>query len=189
MHHIYTTPAFIVHSSPYGEAGKFLLLFTKDFGMIGAVAQGIRLAQSKLRYHVQDANFSNISVVRGKEVWRVTGAHELPYTSTSGTILHLKILKLLKRLLHGEEKNEKLFEIIEELYKTPIKEEIKEENYEAIECLTILRILNTLGYISNKDFSKYIENNLLNQELLESFKVDKKKIVEVVNSALKASHL
>jgi recombinational DNA repair protein (RecF pathway) len=53
VHHIYTNPAFIVHSSPYGEAGKFLLLFTKDFGMIGAVAQGIRLTQSKLRYHIQ----------------------------------------------------------------------------------------------------------------------------------------
>lgn len=185
MHHIYTTPAFIVHSSPYGEAGKFLLLFTKSFGMIGAVAQGIRLSQSKLRYHMQDANFSNISVVRGKEVWRVTGAHELPYTSTSGTILHLKILKLLKRLLHGEEKNEKLFEIIECLYKT----EIGEENYESVECLTILRILNTLGYISNKEFSKYIEDNSLDRDLLESFKIDKKKVVEIVNSALKASHL
>ena len=110
MHHIYTTPAFVIHSSPHGESGKFLLLFTRDFGMIGATAQGIRLGTSKLRYHIQDFDFSSISIVRGKEVWRITGAHELEHTKN--TIVHLKILKFLKRLLHGEEKNEKLFEII-----------------------------------------------------------------------------
>src|SRR3989344_8971745 len=110
MHHIYTTQAFVIHSSPYGESCKFLLLFTKDFGMIGAVAQGIRLIKSKLRYHIQDYSFSNISIVRGKEVWRLTGAHGLE-EKVQPQIIHIKILKLLKRLLHGEEKNEKLFEI------------------------------------------------------------------------------
>jgi recombinational DNA repair protein (RecF pathway) len=184
MHHIYTTKAFVVHSSPYGEAGKFLLLFTKDFGMIGATAQGIRLVQSKLRYHVQDYSFNTISIVRGKEVWRLTGAsgHE-NFIKTN--ILHIKIFKLLKRLLHGEEKNEKLFDIIESLYKN----EVTGDNFEIVECLIVLRVLNSLGYIANKEFVRFIDNNNLNNEILEEVKKEKIQILKVINKALNETQL
>ena len=184
MHHIYTTPAFVIHSTPHGEASKFLLLFTKDFGMIGAVAQGIRLSVSKLRYHVQDSDFSNVSIVRGKEVWRLTGAHELPHEQS--TLVHLKILKLLKRLVPGEEKNEKLFEILEELYKY----KVSESDFDRVECLIILRILNTLGYVrSNDEISPFLTDNSLDQKVLEEFSKIKTKALGIVNNALKESQL
>ncbi len=184
MHHIYTTPAFVIHSSPHGEAGKFLLLFTKDFGMIGATAQGIRLSQSKLRYHIQDSSFSNISIVRGKEMWRLTGAHELEHQKN--TLVYLKILKLLKRLLHGEEKNERLFEIVEELYKAVITE----EQFDTVECLTVLRVLNTLGYIQKTEkIGPFLENNSLNKEILDQFIPIKAQAIHIVNAALKESQL
>jgi DNA repair protein RecO len=184
VHHIYTTKAFVIHSSPYGEAGKFFLLFTEDFGMIGVAAQGIRLSKSKLRYHVQDNSFSNVSIVRGKEVWRLTGAHEIEYIENK--TLHLKILKLLKRLLHGEEKNERLFEIIEELYKT----EIDEKDSDTVECLTVLRILNTLGYIKNTDeINIFLEDISLTEEVISRFKLIQSKMVAIINQALKESQL
>ena len=173
MHHIYTTPAFIVHSAPHGEAGKFLLLFTKDFGMIGAVAQGIRLSQSKLRYHVQDFSFCMVSIVRGKDVWRLTGAYEIYQEKKTG-ILHIKILKLLRRLLQGEEKNNKLFEIMKDLYQTSTDH----IDHEIMECVTILQILNTLGYIPDKDLL-----------LIENAKENKAKIIKVINFALSESQL
>ncbi len=185
MHHIYTTPAFIVHSGPHGEAGKFLLFFTKDFGMIGVVAQGIRLNQSKLRYHIQDFNLSMVSIVRGKEIWRLVGAHEIE-NETESNLLQIKILKLLKRLLHGEEKNEKLFEIVEELYKN----QIKDGEEDLVECLVVLRILNTLGYIKNtKELSIFLENNLISHELITLIRQKKLTIIDVINSALKESQL
>lgn len=170
MHHIYTTKAFVIHSTPHGEAGKFLLLFTQDFGMVGAVATGIRLEKSKLKSHLQDFDYTMVSLVKGKEVWRVTGAHELAHEKITG--LHLRILKLLRRLLHGEEKNEKLFKIIEELYTT----EIVEREVEMKECLTVLQILHTLGYVAEKDMD-------------ETVKKDKKKIIAIINQSLKESHL
>ncbi|MEK7463659.1 MAG: recombination protein O N-terminal domain-containing protein [Patescibacteria group bacterium] len=184
MHHIYTTPAFIIHSSPHGEAGKFLLLFTKDFGMIGATAQGIRLGTSKLRYHMQDFNFSNVSVVRGKEVWRVTGAHELEHAPS--TLVHLKILKLLKRLLQGEDKNERLFEILKELYRT----DVKEEDFECIECLTVLRILNVLGYIRPIDrLAVFLNGNSIDRDIIGVSRKFKSDMLKAINQALKESHL
>lgn len=184
MHHVYTTPAFIIHSSAHGEAGKFLLLFTKDFGMIGATAQGIRLSQSKLKYHIQDMDFSEVSVVRGKEVWRLTGANEIEHKDI--TPVHMKMLKLLKRLLQGEESNEKLFEIIEELYQS----EFGEEQYDTVEFLTVLRILNSLGYIQTTDIiSPFLENNSLNLEMIEKFAPLKKQALQIINAALKESQL
>lgn len=184
MHHIYTTKAFVVHSGPHGEAGKFLLLFTKDFGMIGATAQGIRKIESKLRYHVQDACFSDVSIVRGKEVWRLTGAHELPCTKNSS--LTLKILKLLKRLLHGEEKNEELFNIIETLYLTPISD----DEFDIVETLTVFRILNTLGYIKNDEEVKvFLDNNSLDKDIINKFQNIKSKAIAMINNALKESQL
>ena len=184
MHHVYTTRAFVVNSTPYGEAGKFLLLFTRDFGMIGAVAQGIRLAKSKLRYHVQDYSFCSVSIVRGKEVWRLVGAHEIPNDEKKG-ILHIKILKLLKRLLQGEERNEKLFSIVNALYEI----NIKKEDYEAVECLIILRILNSLGYISSKEFNSLFDKDIINDEVISHTRENKIRIIKVINSALKESQL
>ncbi len=184
MHHIYTTPAFVVYSSPHGESGKFLQLFTKDFGMIGAVAQGIRLNQSKLRYHLQDSDFSNVSVVRGKEVWRVTGAQELDKRKNRS--VYLKTLRLLKRLLHGEEKNEELFEIIEELYRA----EIKEEDNDNVECLVVLRILNNLGYISNNsEFEELLVSKVIDDQVLGLVKRHKSLLIKTINQALNESQL
>ncbi len=185
MHHLYTTPSFIIHSSPYGESGKFLLLFTKDFGMIGATAQGIRLIQSKLRYHTQDYSFSNISIVRGKDMWRLTGAEALNI-SIKARSLHIKILKLLKRLLHGEEKNEKLFKIVELLFTS----EIDEKDFDIVECVTVLRILDSLGYIRNTEkLESFLTDNQINDEILVKAQASKSHIVQIINSALKESQL
>src|SRR3989338_4347951 len=76
MNPIHTTPGFIIASRPYGETGKILSIFTRDIGLVGAVAQGIRLEKSKLRYHTQDYSFGTFSFVRGRELWRLTDARD-----------------------------------------------------------------------------------------------------------------
>lgn len=185
MHHIYTTPAFVVSSLPKGEAGKSLLLFTRDFGMIWATAQGIRLEQSKLRHHIQDYSFSYVSIVRGKEMWRLTGAGELE-EKIKPSKLYVRILNVLKRLLTGEEKNEKLFEIIE----TSAQASFDEKDTEFVECIIMLRILNALGYISNKkEFEQFLADNSLAPGLIEEMKKVKLLVVQEINSALKESQL
>ncbi len=185
MHHIYTTPAFVINSTSYGEAGKFLMIFTRDFGMIGAVAQGIRLSKSKLKYHIQDYTFSQISIVKGKEVWRLTGTGEIENISKPN-ILHIKIFKLLKRLLPGEEKNEELFEIIESLYKI----NLNDLDINLIEYLTVLRILFILGYIKKtQEIDKYLDNISLNKEITEELSNDKHLVIKLINNGLYESQL
>lgn len=183
MHNIYTTRGFIINSINQGEANKYINIFTEDFGMIGAVAQGIRLSKSKLKSHLDDGYLSKISVVKGKEVWRLVGAEKISEKTNS---VYLKVLKLLKRLLHGEEMNSKLFEIIESLYSF----EIDEEDSELIECLAVIRVLNNLGYIREiTQFKELFENNSFEKKLLEIVKKYKVDIVKIINNAFKESHL
>ncbi len=74
MHHIYNTEGFVIGGTNVGEANKLLKIFTKDFGMITGSAQGIRHLKSKLRYSLQDFSYSSVSLVKGKEMWRVVNA-------------------------------------------------------------------------------------------------------------------
>ena len=192
-HHIYTTPGFVIHSSPHGEAGKFFLVFTRDLGMIGASAQGVRLSQSKLRYYVQDFSYSLLSFVRGKEMWRMTGAKEIEEIGEmkkDNRRLFVRILTLLKRLLHGEEKNEKLFLIIENFSRYLGGREMDKEGRELVEYVTVLRILDCLGYISNKNaFSSILSGSVLNEGILNEVKLLKASIIVAINNGLKESQL
>ena len=144
-HHIYTTPGFVVDSYPNGESGKFIYIFTRDLGMVAGVATGIRLSQSKLRYHAQDFSLSNFSLVRGKEVWRIVGAESIA-ADTPPTLspLFVRVLKILRRLIPGEEKNEILFETILSAYYHLASDQSHHQN---VEYIIMLRILHQLGYI------------------------------------------
>lgn len=189
-HHIYTTPGFVVKSSPHQEAGKFFYIFTRELGMVGTIAQGVRLNQSKLRFHVQDYSYSLFSLVRGKEVWRVTGAGEfagiLPEENMK---LYAKILSLLERLLPGEEKNERLFEVMDRFHEFLSRGNLAGKA-EPVEIATVLRILDCLGYVSKKDlFAKIVETNGLSQEVFEEVKSNKALIIKEINNALKESQL
>ncbi|MFA6404918.1 MAG: recombination protein O N-terminal domain-containing protein [Candidatus Paceibacterota bacterium] len=81
MHNIYTTSGFVIGSSLYGEADKMLFVFTRDFGLVNVIAKGIRLGKSKLRFCVQDYSLGIYSLVRGRDIWRLTDARELVSSS------------------------------------------------------------------------------------------------------------
>ncbi len=187
-HHIYTTPGFIVHSAPQGEAGKYFLIFTRDLGMIGATAQGVRFSKSKLRYYMQDFARSLFSVVKGKEVWRVIGAKELGEGEIreENKKLYVRVLSLLKRLLPGEEKNEKLFEILEHFYEYVSHNKLEKEALELLEYLVVYQILNSLGYVHAQN---ELETAEITNETLEKVKFHKETIIKEINNGLKESQL
>src|ERR1035437_4083782 len=103
MHHIYTTKAIIIKSVPIGEANKYYFLLTEDLGFIRASAQGVRLDKSKLKGHLQEFCLVKISLVKGKEVWRITGVETIERADllkeTNKLIAIKNIFSLLLRLL------------------------------------------------------------------------------------------
>jgi recombinational DNA repair protein (RecF pathway) len=118
---VYTTRGWILGSAPTGEASKMYTLYTEDFGLVHARAQGVRLLSSKLRYNLADYGLCDISLVRGKEFWRLTGASSLPLPE-KGKVIRARVLGLVRRLVQGEEKNERLFVALEDLSREDLSE-------------------------------------------------------------------
>ncbi len=112
MYHLYYTDAIVLGAAPSGEGSKTISLFTRELGLITATAQSVREERSKLRYGLQDFSYSHITLVRGKEYWRITGAECVEHL-LSGSLeperMIGRVCRLLRRLLAGEEKNEPLF--------------------------------------------------------------------------------
>ena len=194
MNHIYTTEATIIKSLPSSEANKTYLLFTRDLGFIKATAQGVRKDKSKLKGHLQDLSLMNISVVKGREVWRIVSAESILQTPFMKDFQKLEIVRniysLLLRLIHGEEKNEALFDCILSFYNFLSKNDFTEDNLKNLETIVVLRILYLLGYFKKSfDLSGFAEKNDLNFELLDSFKDKRKLAISEINTALKETHL
>jgi len=197
MHTIHTTPGFIIDSKPYGEAGKILWIFTRDFGLVVATAQGIRLEKSKLRYFCQDRSFGEFSLVRGKEYWRLVSAsssealwiNEAEHRSSEA--LFARIVLLLRRLVQGEEAHPELFDHISALNDFCISGKgLSLDELSVLESLSVFRILGLLGYIgTDDDMASFMPGPAITKDLL--VEASKKRIAlnKHINKALKESHL
>ena len=114
-HTLYSTECIVLGSVDSGEANRYISLFTREMGLVRAVARSVREEKSKLRYCLQSFSFTDATLVRGREVWRITGAeeryslhHEIK-DNKDKLFTVTQILNLLERLVHGEEKNNYLF--------------------------------------------------------------------------------
>jgi DNA repair protein RecO (recombination protein O) len=195
-HHIYHTEGFVLASSPTQEANKMLYIFTKELGVVHASAQGIRLLKSKLRYSLQDFSYANISLVRGKDIWRVTNASSVTtrfpniFSQPEYFEIYTKILTLLRRLLNGEEKNEELFALLVKAFDFLETSAPKTFQPLSFECILVLQILHNLGYGSpHSAFEEYGLSVDWSGELITSFEPHRSRALAEINSSLRESHL
>lgn len=195
MHHIYHTEGFILKSVPTGEANRLFYILTKDLGLIKATAQGVRLLKSKLRYKLQNQTLVKISVVRGKEIWRIVGVeHEESFKNAHNkgrekTSFFAKISSLVLRLSPGEEKNEQLFNTVWEIF-SYLENNGEILLDECVEHIVALRILKHLGYLKNmQEFSFLGNDNIIEESRLCLARESRKLIIAEINNALQESHL
>jgi len=197
-HHIYQTRAFIIDGSDIGEANRLITLFTEDLGFIYAAVQGVRLMKSKLRPSMQDMSFSKVSLVRGKELWRMTDAEKL--ISLHDRRLNPKIRKLfseelsfLKRLAQGESRHEELFNFLSKFCEFVLKHpSFSIEHVATLDVLAKMNILHELGYGSDegsiKEFSSGSGFSFSEASVL-SAEEHLKELKDHIQKALQSSHL
>jgi len=194
MYAIYTTSGFIVGSKPYGEAGKVLFIFTRDFGLVTAIAQGIRLEKSKLRYGAQDCSLGDFSFVKGKEFWRLTSigdsrsATDVPQ-GTRELIARLGIL--LRRFIQGEDCNIGLFDHIEDCVDfLGHRPELTDEQLKTAESIAVFGMLELLGYIGkDPSVQDRLAQKRISVEMLDEMLSDRLVLNKHINKALRESHL
>jgi DNA repair protein RecO (recombination protein O) len=194
MHHIYHTHGFILGSRNTGEANKIFIVYTREMGLIRAVAQGVRLNKSKLRFSLQDFSYVKVDFVRGRDIWRITSAKSISSFAfargdRASILLIARVSKLIERLCDGEENNEKIFDdLIQALYLLD-ETDIKKDSREALELHLVLRIMDTLGYIGESPlFEKYI-GSAFEHSYIENLLKDRQSIITHINKALTESQL
>ena len=162
-YHIYTTKGIILSLRDHQEADRVYSILTRDFGLVRATATGVRKLESKLRGALEPFTLSTISLVRGKDYWRITSAQFVEKLDTS--IALVKPLALLERLVQGESAHPELFDMIE-------KAALKKEKGEMFEINLVAQILHQLGYLKESDLN-----------------LSKKELIKVINEGLQASQL
>lgn len=186
MHHKYTTLGFMVHARASREADMLYSIYTKEFGMVFASATSVRLSKSKLRPHISPLTLLSITLLKSRAGWRLVEVREagraVPLRSF-GYKIFARILLVLKTLIHGEEKNESLFSILEDIYERCL---VDTEVGDGVELLGMIKILGSLGYGTDIGIAKYIDRDFdtitLNEIVLE-----KGEIIKEINKALKAT--
>ncbi len=152
------------------------------------------MEKSKLKGHLQDLNISNVSLVKGRDFWRIVSVESESRPNFLKDQDKMNIIKnifsLLLRLINGEEKNEALFEVIEKFYQFLLEQDIKEGDFKNLESLTVLRVLYNLGYFKeHSELREFAENENLSLELLQKFDLKRKIAIVEINSALKHTQL
>lgn len=193
-HHIYHTRGIILGSTPIGESNRFYKIFTEELGLVGGSAQSVREGKSKLRYTLQDFSFVTVDLVRGKEVWRIVsaGTHSsLDKIKKDEARLKLfaSYCALLSRLLHGEGRDQELFDEIARVADFIEKTTIPQELALSFETLATLRVLAHLGYVDGEGYEKFLDRDAYSVDILEDFEKIRPVVLHKINTALNASHL
>jgi DNA repair protein RecO (recombination protein O) len=194
-HHIYTTDAIVIESTPAGEADRFFTLFTRELGLIRASAKGVRLQKSKLKYSLQDFSRSTISLVRGKEIWRITSAriedniyHRYAHDAAVLRMI-AKVLSLIKRLVAGEQKDERLFAILLNAFNFLETHGAWKEELVPFEIILVLRILDDLGYAPRRQEFKHFLVGEWSSALLLEMEQYKALAFKEINTSLRETQL
>ncbi len=176
-----TTSAIVIGAYDSGESDAMLKLYTRDFGMIFALSKGLKKS-SKLRAHLMLGRVSDITLVKGREVYRVVGARE----SSEYKSINLKyFITVINRLVHGEIKNIRLYDrIIKYGY-------VKDVDTLTLKLAVSAELLIVLGYLDTHKLGINIEDYIKMEveEFLLLVQLRKRDVTHMVRSGLEDSML
>lgn len=168
-HQIYLTEGIILKKKDFGEADRLFWIYTEKFGMIMASAKGVRLEKSKLRGNLDVFTFGEFAVISSKDFWRLVDAREMFQPKLNHSLkVFAKAASLLIRMIKGEEKNEELWVLLEDLFLRLFGENISKEDLKELETKSIAAILKILGYMDKISDSQKGLISAINRAIKES---------------------
>lgn len=163
---VYQTEGIVLAKKDFGEAERLFYIFTKEFGMINAVGQGVRYLKSKLRYNLDLFSYNNFSLIMTKDIWRITDAGEIAnIKNPEGLKIFARIAGFLTRMIKGEEKNDFIWQEIRNLF-LYLKSDSR--NLKDLEISFLARLLNNLGYLPKIPSSRKSLISAINKAIKES---------------------
>lgn len=190
-HEVHTTDTIVFASADVQDADKLFWLLTEDFGLIFASAKSVREEVSKLRYSLQDLTLTEVSLVRGKGMWRITGADSQAYEhalTTDMMVVFGRIAALIRRVVPTDEVVHDVYDVTKEAFLALIKSEMPAEH---IEVLAVARLLYRLGYVSREPlFTELLTDITYTEEVARACSPDAvSALVNAINTGLAESQL
>lgn len=111
----YRTKGFVFKKDQMNESDQTFSVFTKDFGRLELKAKAIRKITSKLRSGIDIFYFSELEFIQGKNNKTLTDAVKIKKFDANSRTLN-KISDVLDNFIKGQEKDERTFELLNEIF-------------------------------------------------------------------------
>jgi len=146
------TPGIILKSFDRREADRAYVILTRNFGLVYADASGVRAETSKLRGALQDFSYSEITLIRARDRWRITDASVVLNTwqsikESEKRALLGRMFHLVDKLVETHQEEEELFDALANAVFFLAKTRMTREECNNLEVLLALRVLRRLGYL------------------------------------------
>jgi len=188
-----STEGMVIGRASAGEGSARVLLYTRQLGLVVALAKSAREERSKLRPHLQVGTSGIFTLVKGKDVWRVTGAtatknaHFALSGNVAGQQALARVLGSMRQFVRGEGADPYLFSVLsgffESLYRTDTA------RIAAAEGLAVLRILAALGYVGENELTKEFLPAHYDEAVLTHADAKRVPLIRTINEAITASGL
>ncbi|MCI0566380.1 DNA repair protein RecO [bacterium] len=192
---IYRTSGLVLRTRDSGESDRILWILTRELGLILAAAKGIRELKSKLRYGLQEHDFSDCEFIRGKEMWRITNAEKTVFLRNIPKNQHKsaafsRVGTLLLRFLAGEARDAAFFDHFLRIASFLDEEDLHTDEIAVWEGLAAFAIVRDLGY-GGGESAKIIDKSGMSWDRLwfDRLSGSRKVFVQDVNKAIRESHL
>ncbi len=151
MDETYQTKAIILNRKPFRENDTKVSVFCLKKGRLELVARGAKKVSSKLAGHIEPIILANIMVIRGKRYDYLGSAiNENSFLNIKNDLDKLSIagkaVNVFQKLIKENEKDEKLFKLLEDFLETLNNYELRITNYELFFYFFVMKLLVELGY-------------------------------------------
>lgn len=188
-HAVHTTHALVLGSADVQDADRLFWLLTEDLGLLFASAKSVREETSKLRYALQDLSQPRVSLVRGRGLWRLTGAEEngAEKLNLAASKVFGRIAALIRRVMPTDEDNPEVFAVVSNARKALAW---PKADIQTIERITVARVLYQLGYLScTQEYRGIVDSLDYGEEVLERGDELGQKLIHDINAGLAESQL
>ena len=147
----YRTKGFILKKTDRKESDRIFSIFTYDFGRLEITGKAIRKINSKLKSGIDIFYLSDIKFIRGKNNKTLTDASIIKRNDNiicdfEKLKIAYRIANILDDFIKGQEKDHKIWDLVEEIFEKLNSRQFKVNNRQLIYYCFFWNLLSVLGY-------------------------------------------
>jgi len=171
----YRSQGLILKKNDRSEVDQLFTIYTRDFGKLEILGKGIKKISSKLRAGMEIFYLSEIEFIQGKRYKTLTDALKIEkFENLRKNLKRLavayKISEDLNNLVGGEEPDEKIWQLLIEVFKKLNNLQLTTYNLQLIYYYFFWNLISILGYKPELYFCPLCQKKLKPEKLYFSSK-------------------